>query len=137
VAAVNDGTAGAGAHVILDNMGAAYLERNIATLAEGGRLVVIGLQGGWNGTVNLARIMSKRASVHSTCLRTRPSDGPGSNGQITQDVIEHVWPMISESLVRPVVHAVVPIEHAPNAHRMLDEPGTIGKVLLSVAGNHN
>ena len=76
--------------------------------------------------------MAKRGSVHSTGLRNRPAHGPGSKAQIVQEVVKHVWPMISEAIVRPVVHAAIPIDQAPAAHRMLDAPGTIGKVLLAV-----
>ncbi|MFC9839257.1 NAD(P)H-quinone oxidoreductase [Rhodococcus sp. NPDC127530] len=133
VTAVKDSTGGHGADVVLDNMGAAYLPRNLSTLADGGRLVVIGLQGGWDGTLNLAKLMAKRASVHSTGLRSRPTAGRGGKADIVDDVVKHVWPMISETTVRPVVHAILPIGEVAAAHRMIDAPETIGKVLLRVS----
>ncbi|MHA4854473.1 NAD(P)H-quinone oxidoreductase [Rhodococcus sp. MSC1_016] len=132
VTAVKENTDGHGVDVVLDNMGAAYLARNVTALAHGGRLVVIGLQGGWDGTLNLAKLMAKRASVHSTSLRSRPTAGRGGKADIVDDVVKHVWPMISAGAVRPVVHAALPIEDVSTAHRMLDDPDTIGKVLLSL-----
>ncbi|MFE5790391.1 NAD(P)H-quinone oxidoreductase [Rhodococcus erythropolis] len=133
VTTLKDSTGGRGADVVLDNMGAAYLHRNLSTLADGGRLVVIGLQGGWDGTLNLAKLMAKRASVHSSSLRGRPAAGRDGKADIVSDVVKHVWPMISATTVRPIVHAVLPVAEAAAAHRMLDYPDTIGKVLLRVA----
>ena len=133
VTAVKDSTDGHGVDVVLDNMGAAYLARNVSALADGGRLVVIGLQGGWDGTLNLAKLMAKRASVHSTSLRSRPTTGRGGKADIVDDVVKHVWPMISAATVRPVVHAVLPIGEVAAAHRMLDGTDTIGKVLVTLS----
>ncbi|RZL79039.1 MAG: NAD(P)H-quinone oxidoreductase [Rhodococcus sp. (in: high G+C Gram-positive bacteria)] len=133
VTAVRGSTDGRGVDVVLDNMGAAYLARNVTALADGGRLVVIGLQGGWEGTLNLAQLMAKRAGVHSTSLRSRPTTGRSGKADIVRDVVKHVWPMIAEATVRPVVHAVLPIGKVAAAHRMLDAPDTIGKILVKVS----
>src|SRR5829696_4688351 len=77
VARIEDATGGTGVDVVLDNMGAAYLARNIDALAVGGRLVVIGMQGGTTAELNLGRLLAKRASVHATALRSRPATGSG------------------------------------------------------------
>ena len=89
-------TSGAGADVILDIMGAAYLDRNVDALAAGGRLIVIGMQGGTKAELNLGKLIGKRASVFGTALRGRPVTGPGSKSAIVEEVIANVWPMIAE-----------------------------------------
>src|SRR3954468_18416762 len=75
---VAEETDGAGVDVVLDNMGAKYLARNVDALATGGRLVCIGMQGGTKAELDLGALMRKRASVHATTLRSRPAPGPGA-----------------------------------------------------------
>src|SRR5690606_2661485 len=99
VAAVHTATAGHGADVILDIMGGSYLERNVEALATGGRLMVIGLQGGRAGNLNLGALLQKRGAVHATALRSRPKE---QKAAIVAGVREHVWPLIESGLVRPV-----------------------------------
>lgn len=118
------------ADVILDNMGAKYLARNIEALNRGGRLVVIGMQGGVKADLNLGALLAKNASVTATSLRYRPV---AEKGEICADVVANVWPLIVEGKVRPVVHEVLPIERVGDAHRMLDEGGVFGKLVLTVA----
>jgi putative PIG3 family NAD(P)H quinone oxidoreductase len=125
-------TGGAGADVIFDIMGASYLDRNIDALADGGRLVVIGFQGGVTAELNLGKLMAKRAGVISTALRSRPVDGPGGKSTIVHQVVANVWPMIADGRVRPIVGAELPIEQAAEAHRLLAEGDVTGKVLLRV-----
>jgi NADPH2:quinone reductase len=132
VARVRDDTGGAGVEVILDIMGAAYLDRNIDALAAGGRLIVIGMQGGMKGELNLGKLLGKRAGVIATTLRGRPVEGPDGKGAIVAEVVEHVWPMIADGRVRPVVGAVVPIEQAAEAHRLVSSGEVTGKVVLRV-----
>ncbi|ADG86812.1 NAD(P)H-quinone oxidoreductase [Thermobispora bispora] len=115
------------ADVILDIIGAAYLPRNIAALATGGRLVVIGLQGGTRGELNLGTLLAKRASVHASGLRARPV---AEKAVICREVVEHVWPLIGAGRIRPVVHAEVPLQEAARAHRMLEASEHVGKILL-------
>jgi putative PIG3 family NAD(P)H quinone oxidoreductase len=124
---------GAGADVILDIMGAAYLDRNLDALATGGRLVVIGMQGGVKGELNLGKLVAKRAGVIGTTLRARPVDGPGSKSEIVAEVAANVWPMIADSRVRPIIGAEFPIEQARAAHELLAAGEVSGKVLLRVA----
>jgi putative PIG3 family NAD(P)H quinone oxidoreductase len=126
-------TGGLGADVILDLMGAAYLDRNVDALAPDGRLVVIGFQGGVKAELNLAKLMAKRAGVISTALRSRPVDGPSGKGAVVQAVVANVWPMIADGRVRPIIGAELPIQDAAKAHRLLESGDAHGKVLLRVA----
>ena len=120
------------ADVVLDNMGGAYLDRNVDVLAPDGRLVVIGLQGGVKGELNLGKLLSKRASVTATGLRFRPVDGPSGKGRVVAEVREHLWPLIASGRVKPVVHDVLPVERAADAHRALDGGEVFGKLVLKV-----
>jgi putative PIG3 family NAD(P)H quinone oxidoreductase len=128
VAAVREATQGRGADVVLDNMGAAYLGRNIDVLAVNGRLVVIGMQGGVRGELDLAALMSKRAAIIATTLRARPL---AEKAAICAAVEEHVWPLVAAGLVRPVIDQTVPMARAADAHRVLEASGHVGKVLLT------
>ena len=127
VAVVRELTDGAGADVVLDNMGAAYLPRNLEVLAVGGRLVVIGLQGGARGELDLGALLVKRASVHATSLRARPA---AEKAAIVAAVREHVWPAVEAGEVRPVVDRVLPLDDAAEAHRVLESSAHIGKIVL-------
>ena len=118
-----------GADVVLDNMGAAYLGRNIQALATGGRLVVIGLQGGLRAELDLGALLGKRGAVHATSLRARPA---GQKAEIVAAVRDRVWPWIEAGDVVPVVDQVLPLERAADAHRVLEASGHVGKVLLQV-----
>jgi NADPH:quinone reductase-like Zn-dependent oxidoreductase len=82
--------------------------------------------------LNLGAAMAKRAVIRSTGLRARPLSGPASKADIVADVRTHLWPLIEEGLVKPVVHAEIPIAHAAAAHQLLDSPDTVGKVVLRV-----
>ncbi|MFH8292778.1 NAD(P)H-quinone oxidoreductase [Streptomyces sp. NPDC018059] len=121
-------TDGAGADVILDNMGAKYLERNVRALAVNGRLSIIGMQGGVKGELNIATLLNKRAAVTATSLRGRPA---AEKASIVAAVREHVWPLIAGGHVRPIVDRTVPMSDAAAAHRVLEESSHIGKVLLT------
>ncbi|MDT0202507.1 NAD(P)H-quinone oxidoreductase [Nocardioides sp. AE5] len=120
---------GGGADVILDNMGAKYLGLNVAALRTGGRLVVIGMQGGVKGELNLGALLAKRGSVHATSLRARPLE---EKAAICAEVVEQVWPLVAEGRVRPVVHTTMPLAEAARAHQLMEESGHIGKIVLTV-----
>ncbi|MFC4328541.1 NAD(P)H-quinone oxidoreductase [Streptomyces andamanensis] len=120
-------TDGAGADVILDNMGAKYLDRNVRALAVNGRLAIIGMQGGAKGELNIGALLAKRGAISATSLRARPLD---EKAAIVAAVREHVWPLIADGQVRPVVDREVPMRDAATAHRIVEESGHIGKVLL-------
>jgi putative NAD(P)H quinone oxidoreductase, PIG3 family len=120
-------TGGAGADVILDNMGAKYLDRNVRALAVNGRLAIIGMQGGIKAELNIATLLNKRAAVSATSLRARPLS---EKAAIVAAVREHVWPLIDAGQVRPVVDRELPMSDAAEAHRVLEESSHLGKVLL-------
>lgn len=121
-----------GADVILDIIGAKYLDRNIDALAAGGRLVIIGMQGGAKAELNIGKLLAKRGSVIATALRGRPVEGRGSKADIVGEVTAEVWPMVAEGLVRPVIGAEFPIAEAQAAHELLESSDISGKVLLRV-----
>ncbi|MCV7355451.1 NAD(P)H-quinone oxidoreductase [Mycolicibacterium fluoranthenivorans] len=125
--------AAGGAEVILDIMGAKYLDRNIDALADGGRLIVIGMQGGIKAELNLGKLLSKRAGVIATALRSRPLDGPDGKGAIVDAVVANVWPLIGAGKVKPIIGAELPIEEAARAHALLAAGEVHGKVLLRVS----
>ncbi|MGW2489523.1 NAD(P)H-quinone oxidoreductase [Streptomyces sp. NPDC001606] len=124
---IRQATGGAGADVILDNMGAKYLDRNVQALAVNGRLSIIGLQGGVKGELNLGMLLGKRAAISATSLRARPLD---EKAAIVAAVREHVWPLVEAGHVRAVVDRELPMEQAAEAHRVVEASGHIGKVLL-------
>ncbi|CAN5676707.1 NAD(P)H-quinone oxidoreductase [soil metagenome] len=132
VEALKNATDGTGADVIFDIMGAAYLDRNINALANDGKLVVIGMQGGVKAELNLGKLMSKRAQVIGTTLRARPIDGPVGKSAIVSAVGQSVWPMVADGRVRPIIGATYPIERAAKAHQALAKGDLTGKVLLTV-----
>ena len=125
---VRSASAGHGADVILDNMGAKYLARNVDLLATNGRLVTIGLMGGRTAELDLGVLLGKRGAVIATSLRARPL---AEKAAIVAAVREHVWPLIEAGQVRPVIHARHPLADAPAAHREMEASGHIGKILLT------
>lgn len=124
---VRQATDNHGADVILDNMGAKYLGRNIATLAPNGRLVIIGMQGGAKGELDIGALLRKRGAVIATALRSRPVT---EKSAICAGVVEHVWPLVAEGRIKPVVHATVGFDEAARAHRLVEDGDSVGKVLL-------
>ena len=125
-------TGGRGADVILDLVGAKYLQRNVSALADGGRLVIIGMQGGRKAELDIAALMSRRAGVIGTQLRSRPATGPGSKAEVVSAVRQGLWPLISSGRVRPVIGARVGMESAAEAHRRMQDGAVIGKIVLRV-----
>ena len=116
-----------GADVILDNMGAKCLARNVAALATEGRLVVIGMQGGTRAELDLAALLAKRGAVIATSLRARP---PAGKAAICAAVVEHVWPLVTQGAIRPVIHEVLPLPDVRRAHEVLTASSHIGKLVL-------
>ncbi|MDX3579795.1 MULTISPECIES: NAD(P)H-quinone oxidoreductase [unclassified Streptomyces] len=127
VAELKKATDGAGADVILDNMGAKYLDRNVQALAVNGRLAIIGMQGGVKAELNIGMLLGKRAAVSAASLRSRPLE---EKAAIVAAVREHVWPLLAGGQVRPVVDRELPMSEAAAAHRVVEESGHVGKVLL-------
>jgi putative PIG3 family NAD(P)H quinone oxidoreductase len=120
-------TGGRGVDVILDNMAAKYLERNITCLAPGGRLIVIGMQGGVKAEIDLGVLLRRNGTLHATTLRGRT---PDQKAEICAQVERHVWPWIAAGIVKPVIDRVVPITEAADAHRALEAGDVTGKILL-------
>ena len=125
---VKAATDGRGADVILDNMGAKYLDRNVSALATEGRLVIIGMQGGVKGELNIGRLLSKRGAVIATALRSRPVE---EKAAICSAVVEHVWPLVADGSVRTLVHATYPFAEAGAAHRLMESGDHVGKIILT------
>lgn len=128
VEVLREATDGRGADVVLDNMGAKYLARNVDVLADEGRLVIIGMQGGAKAELNIGQLLSKRGAVIATALRSRPLEG---KARICASVVEHVWPLVADGSVTPVVSAVLPLAEAGDAHRLIEDGDNVGKVLLT------
>jgi putative PIG3 family NAD(P)H quinone oxidoreductase len=126
-AAVLEFTGRHGADVILDIMGAPYLARNLDALATWGRLVGIATRGGSRAEVDLGLLMLKRATIVAATLRTRTV---AEKAEVVAATREHIWPLISAGKVVPVIHAVLHMSEAAEAHRMLDDGSHIGKILL-------
>ncbi len=125
---VRSATDGHGVDLILDNMGAKYLSRNLDALATEGRLVVIGMQGGAKAELDLGVLMKKRAAVIATSLRARPTE---EKAAICASVVEHVWPMVGDGAVRTLVHTTLPLDQAGEAHRIMEATEHIGKIVLT------
>jgi len=121
--------AGLKADVILDIVGAKYLDQNVRALNTAGRLVVIGLQGGVKGELNLNRLLMKRAAVMATSLRARPTQ---EKAAIVSAMVAQVWPLVDDGTVRPIVHARMPLEQVRDAHQVLEDSSHTGKVLLTL-----
>lgn len=119
---------GHGVDVILDNMGAKYLARNVDALATEGRLVVIGMQGGTRAELDIAKLLRKRGTIGATSLRARPV---ADKSAICAAVVEHVWPLIGEGKVRPIVHRTMPLAEVAQAHALLESGDHVGKVVLT------
>lgn len=126
-AAVADFTGGRGVDVILDNMGAKYLQANVGALAPDGRLMIIGLQGGAKAEINLGLLLSRRACVTATSLRGRPVE---QKTAIVGRVAEAVWPLYATGRIRPATQTRFRLEEAAQAHARLESGENIGKILL-------
>lgn len=129
VARVHEFTEGKGADVILDIMGGSYLGQNLAALAIGGRLVIIGTQGGSHGDLDLRMLLGKRASVRATSLRPRPV---AEKAVIVAATVEHVWPLIESGQVHAIIDRTLPLADAAGAHRIMEASAHVGKILLTI-----
>jgi putative PIG3 family NAD(P)H quinone oxidoreductase len=128
VEAVRGATDGHGADVILDNMGASDLGRNVEALATEGRLVIIGMQGGTKGELDIGVLLRKRGAVVATALRSRPA---AEKASICSAVAEHVWPLVADGRIRPIVHTALPLARAGEAHALMEAGDNVGKILLT------
>jgi len=122
------GAAG-GADVILDNMGAKYLGRNVDALATEGRLVIIGMQGGVKAELDISTLLGKRGAVIATSLRARSAE---EKAAICAAVAEHVWPLVTEGYIRTTVGESFALDDVAEAHRVMDASSHSGKILLRI-----
>lgn len=122
-------TGGEGIDVILDMVGAAYLERNLRALATEGRLVVIGLQQGARAELDLKLLLTRRLTLHGSTLRART---PQEKAAVAQAVRAHVLPGFDDGSLVPVVHRVLDWSQVADAHRVMEEGAHIGKIVLRV-----
>ena len=115
--------------VILDIIGAKYLDQNVRALAYDGHQVTIGMQGGVKGELNIGRLLSKRGSISATALRARDTE---DKARIVASTVEHVWPMIEAGEFTTQVSTVLPLEEAAEAHRLIKDGEITGKIALEV-----
>ncbi|MEJ7772863.1 MAG: NAD(P)H-quinone oxidoreductase [Geodermatophilaceae bacterium] len=132
VAEISALTQGRGVDVVLDNMGAVYLGQNVSALATDGRLVIIGMQGGRKGELDMGALLMKRGSVHATGLRGRPVQGASGKAAIVSAVRDQLWPAVTDGRVAPIIDRVLPMTQAAQAHRVVESSSHIGKVVLEV-----
>jgi NADPH2:quinone reductase len=129
VARSKEETDGHGVDVLLDNMGAKYLQRNLDALALDGRLLIIGLQGGAKAEINLGAMLPRRLSLHATTLRARPAD---EKARVVAGTRAQLWPAIEDGRIRPVIDCVLPLDDVVSAHRSVEESSHVGKIVLAV-----
>ncbi|KAL3627674.1 hypothetical protein CASFOL_029037 [Castilleja foliolosa] len=127
VSRVKAETGGQGVDVILDSIGAPYLQKNLESLNINGRLFVLGLMGGSVAEINLATMLSRRLTLQSAGLRTR---SPENKAQIVSEVEKNVWPAIAAGKIKPVVYKSLPLAEAAEAHRLMESSNHIGKIVL-------
>jgi putative PIG3 family NAD(P)H quinone oxidoreductase len=130
-AAVREATGGRGVDVVLDNMGAKYLEAHVQLLAPDGRLVVIGFQGGRTATIDLGVLLAKRGTVAAISLRGRPVD---QKADICRHVAAEVWPLLADGTIRPTPLTTYALDDVADAHRALESGDNVGKIVLRVSG---
>lgn len=129
--AVMDATDGQGVDLILDPVGAAYLNRNLNLLKINGRLVIIGLLSGSTAELNLGAVLGKSLRIIGTRLRARPL---AQKISITQKFKDRFWPLLEAGRIKPVIDKVFPIRDAQAAHAHVRQNRNIGKVILEVKG---
>ena len=127
-AVLGEATGGRGVDLILDMVGGAYLERNLASLAIEGRLVIIALMEGAQAELDLARLMSRRLTVTGATLRARSI---AQKAEIMTALRARVWPRFASDELRPIVHATYPLADAAEAHRVMESSVPTGKLLLA------
>ena len=129
VAVAREVTAGQGVDVILDMVGGDYVARNLKALAVEGRLVQIAWLGGARIDANFASLMLKRLTWTGSTLRPRTVE---EKGQIARALEARVWPLLAKRAVEPVIHTVLPLDRAEDAHRLMESSRHIGKIILEV-----
>jgi putative PIG3 family NAD(P)H quinone oxidoreductase len=126
---VLDATGGAGVNVILDMVAGDYIARDIQCLADEGRIVLVATLGGNHGNVDFGQVMRRRLTITGSTLRPRPV---AFKGEIARSLRAHVWPLLANGTVKPIVHATFPLAQASQAHAMMEAGEQIGKIILTV-----
>jgi len=129
VAEAKAATGGAGVDVILDSIGGSYLEQNLNSLTLGGRLVLIGLMGGAKAEIPLGLVLAKRLQVLGSTLRARPDE---EKARIVSGLMGQFGDALEAGRIGPIVDRVLPLDQAPEAHRLIKASEHFGKVVLSV-----
>ena len=129
VAVIKSLTDGRGADVILDMVAGSYVPREIACLADDGRLVLIALLGGAAAEVPLNQILMRRLTLTGSTLRPRPV---AFKAAIAQKLLQYVWPLIEGGRIRPVIHQTFALENAADAHRLMESSTHVGKIVLTL-----
>ena len=128
--AVAEATGGAGVDVILDSIGGPYLERNLSSLAVGGRLVLIGLMGGAKAEIPLGALLMKRLHVMGSTLRARPES---EKADLARAFVARFGKALESGALRPIIHEVLPLAEAAEGHRRMKASAHFGKILLKVS----
>jgi putative PIG3 family NAD(P)H quinone oxidoreductase len=126
---VHSATDGSGVDVILDIVGGDYLERNIECLALNGRLVQVGLMAGARAQLNLTAVLQRRLTLTGSTLRARTV---AEKGALAREVEARVWPLLAQGRLAPVIDRTYPLAAAADAHRRMESPEHIGKVVLLI-----
>jgi NADPH2:quinone reductase len=129
-AVVKELTGGKGVDVVLDMVGGDYLKREIACLADDGRIALIALLGGARADVDLGQVLRRRLTITGSTLRPR---SVAFKAQIARELRARVWPLIGAGKIRPVIYKTFPLAHAPDAHALMESSAHVGKIMLQVA----
>lgn len=129
LAVVKEETAGVGVNVILDMVAGKYLSKNIDSLANDGRLLVISLMGGAKAELDLAQVLRRRLHITGSTLRPRSVEFKAS---IARALRARVWPLLENAAIKPVVHQVFPLVGASHAHVMMEASQHMGKLVLAL-----
>jgi NADPH2:quinone reductase len=130
VAAVNERTGGKGVDIVLDMVAGPYLSRNIRCLGKDGRLVIVAVQGGTKDPdFDILPIMMRRLTVTGSTMRPRSTT---EKGAIAAELADKVWPLLDGGTIQPIIHAVFPLDQAPEAHRLMESGAHIGKIMLDM-----
>ncbi len=128
VEAVRAHTGGRGVDVVLDMVAGDYVARDLACMAEDGRLVIIAVQGGTKAAFDAGLLMRRRLTITGSTLRAR---SVAFKSALAQQLHQHVWPLLQAGRVRPQLHAVLPAAELVQAHALLEQGAHVGKIVLS------
>ncbi|MXO70553.1 zinc-binding dehydrogenase [Altererythrobacter buctensis] len=129
VARVHELTGGRGVDVVLDMVAGPYTQRNLDCLAVDGRLVTIATQGGFKAEINVGKLMVRRLSLTGSTLRPRSA---AFKAALAAEIAREAWPLVADGSLRPLLHGVLPLEEAAQAHRTMEAGEVIGKIVLAI-----